>query len=137
MGKAAKKSGSRISIILVQAMNIIIAFIIIFILKLDNVSNIIYMLINFIVGLSMPAVLIAFVYFSEIASVKHRPKFMTIESIISMPLAFASYLFGMIAQRAGFIPIYIILIIGASIIGIIAIFKLLKPKEISSIGSVE
>lgn len=129
-GKFAKRKGSRISILVVQFINIAIAIIMIVVLRMHNVPNIIYILINFIVGISLPAVLVAFVYVSEITPSRKRPKFMVIESAMLMPLSFASYLFGVIAEKFGFTSIYVMLIFGAVFILLIAFFKMLKPMEI-------
>jgi fucose permease len=49
-----------------------------------------------------------------------------------MPLAFVSYVFGAVAERYGFAPIYVSLIAGAVAILVIAIFKLLKRHEIDA-----
>lgn len=127
--------GSRISIVVVQFINISIAIIMIVVLRMHNVSNFIYILINFIVGISLPAVLVAFVYVSEITPSRKRPRFMVIESAMLMPLSFASYLFGIIAEKFGFTSIYVILIVGAVIILAIAFLKMLKPKEIELLDS--
>lgn len=89
-GKVAKRSGSRTTIIIAHVINILIAISMIIIIGQNNVSNMIYMMINFIVGLSTPSVMAAFVYFSETTQIRKRPRFMTIESAISMPLAFAN-----------------------------------------------
>jgi hypothetical protein len=110
-GKVAKKQGSRISILIAQGVNVVIAIIMIVVLKMQNISNIFYIAINFIVGISIPAVLVSFIYVSEITPSPKRPKFMVIESAVLLPLSFASYLFGIIAEKFGFISIYVILIV--------------------------
>lgn len=132
-GKMAKIQGSRFAIIIVQVIKVVLALAMILILRLDNVTNFVYILIIFLIGLSLPSALVTFVYFSEITPNHLRPKFMAIQTSITMPLAFASYLFGVIADKAGFVSIYAISVIGAIIILAIAIFKLLKPKEIIAI----
>jgi MFS family permease len=133
-GRVAKKQGSRLAIITVQLANIALALAMIFILGLSNPSNIVYVIVNFFVGISLPAVFVTFVYFSEITEIRKRPRFVVIESAISMPLAFASYLFGIIAEKFGFAPIYIILILGSTTILTVAISKLLKPEDIELIN---
>jgi hypothetical protein len=133
-GKMAKIQGSRFAIIIVQMIKAILALIMIFILRLDNVTNFVYILIIFFIGLSLPSALVTFVYFSEITPDQLRPKFMAIQTSITMPLAFASYLFGLIADKAGFTSIYTISVVGATAILLIAITKLLKPNEISAIN---
>jgi hypothetical protein len=95
------------------------------------VSSLIYITISFIVGIITPSVMLNFVYFSETTHMMKRPVFMTIEGIVSMPLAFVSFLFGVWAEKEGFVPIYSILIAGVFAILTIAMFKLLKKHEIS------
>jgi hypothetical protein len=101
---------------------------------LNNVESFIYLIISFIVGTSTPGFILAFAYFSEMAPTLKRPKYMAIESAFLLPLAFASYIFGVVADKVGFVPIYITLIIGAVSICLIALFKLLKPEELSIIN---
>ena len=130
-GKAAKTKGSRNSVIVIQISNILTAAEMIAIVSSGCVSNIIYIIISLIVGVITPSVMLNFVYFSETTHMTKRPVFMTIEGIISMPLAFVSFLFGAWAEKSGFVPIYSILIVGAASILAIAVFKLLKKHEIS------
>ena len=130
-GKAAKKNGSRNSVIVIQIFNILTAAAMIAIVSSGCVSSLIYITISFIVGIITPSVMLNFVYFSETTHMTKRPVFMTIEGIVSMPLAFVSFLFGVWAEKEGFVPIYSILIAGAFAILTIAVFKLLKKHEIS------
>jgi hypothetical protein len=97
----------------------------------SGVSTLIYIVISFVAGVMTPAVMLNFVYFAETTHITKRPVFMTVEGIISMPLAFVSFLFGAWAEKAGFVPMYSILIAGAVLILAIAVFKLLKPHEVN------
>ncbi len=130
-GKVAKISGSRNAIITVQILNIIAAAAMIAVVGSSNVSTLVYIIVSFAVGVITPGVMLNFVYFSETTHMKKRPVFMTVEGIISMPLAFVSYLFGKLSESVGFVPIYSILIAGACMIFAIAFFKLLKRHEIN------
>jgi hypothetical protein len=96
---------------------------------MTNSTNFLYIAICFVVGLSTPAAILNFVYFAETTHMTKRPRFMTIESAVSLPLAFVSYLFGVVAEFFGFVPIYATLIAGSFCILMIALFKLLKPHE--------
>ena len=130
-GRVAKKSGSRSTIIIIQICNILTAAAMIMIVGQSGVSTLIYIVISFIAGVMTPAVMLNFVYFAETTHITKRPVFMTVEGIISMPLAFVSFLFGAWAEKAGFVPMYSILIAGAVLILAIAVFKLLKPHEVN------
>ena len=92
-GQIAKRSGSRNSIIIIQICNILASAAMIAIVSQTNVPTFIYIAISFVAGIITPAVLMNFVYFSETTHMTKRPVFMTVEGLISMPLAFISYLF--------------------------------------------
>lgn len=134
-GRIAQKQGSRNAIIVAHVINIFIAISVIVAISQASIPIAIYMAVCFVVGLSTPAVMVNFVYFSQTTHTRKRPRFMTIESAVSMPLAFVSYLFGIIAKNFGFVPIYVVLIFGSLLILMIALFKLLKPSEMLSIDS--
>ena len=129
-GQIAKRKGSRDAIIIIQVCNILMSLAMIAIVSGTGVSNFIYIAISFVAGVITPAVLMNFVYFSETTHMTKRPVFMTVEGLISMPLSFVSYLFGIIAEHFGFVPIYVCLIAGSVSILAIAVFKLLKRYEI-------
>ena len=131
-GKVAKISGSRNAVIVIQICNIVTSAAMIAIVGQASVSTLIYIIVSFVVGIITPAVLVNFVYFSETTHIKKRPIFMTIEGLVSMPLAFVSYLFGAVAEKFGFAPIYISLIAGSAAILAVAVFKLLKKHEIDA-----
>ena len=128
-GKVGKFSGSRNAIIMVQLCNIAAAAAMMAVVGHSSISTFIYVAVSFAVGIITPAVMLNFVYFSETTHMQKRPVFMTVEGVISMPLTFVSYIFGAVAEKFGFVPIYSALIIGSLSILAIAVFKLLKKHE--------